>query len=114
MRTSANFGFALPSSDGDDIADINQISYNFERIDSDVQRILISGTNIKTINGESVLGEGDIDTSVEVDQAYSPESENAQSGTAVAEALAETVGSIDTALDAIIALQNSYIGGESV
>lgn len=53
-----------------------------------------------------------------VDQTYTPDSENAQSGKAVAEAVTEAkgytdtkIGSIDTALDNIIALQNSYIGG---
>ena len=55
-----------------------------------------------------------------VDQTYTPTSENAQSGTAVAEAVTEAkdytdtkIGDIDTALDNIIALQNSYIGGNS-
>ena len=48
---------------------------------------LVSGENIKTVNGESVLGSGNIKIQVEVDQTYTPESENAQSGKAVAEAL---------------------------
>ena len=55
------------------------------------------------------------------DQTYSAVSENAQSGKAVAQALSEAksytdtkIGSVDTVLDSIIALQNSYIGGESV
>ena len=56
----------------------------------------------------------------DIDQAYSPNSENAQSGKAVAEAVTEAkgytdtkIGSIDTVLDNIIALQNSYIGGNA-
>ena len=48
---------------------------------------LVSGENIKTVNGESVLGSGNIKIQVEVDQTYSPTSANAQSGKAVAEAL---------------------------
>ena len=54
---------------------------------------LVSGENIKTINGESVLGKGDIkvQTKIEADQTFNPTSENAQSGKAVAEAVA-TVG----------------------
>ena len=48
---------------------------------------LVSGENIKTVNGESVLGSGNIKIQDEVDQTYSPTSENAQSGKAVAEAL---------------------------
>ena len=55
------------------------------------------------------------------DQTYSAVSENAQSGKAVAQALSEAksytdtkIGSVDTVLDSIISLQNSYIGGESV
>lgn len=54
------------------------------------------------------------------DQTYFPTSENAQSGKAVAEAVVEAkdytdtkIGDIDTALDNIIALQNSYIGGNA-
>lgn len=52
-----------------------------------------------------------------VDQTYNSTSANAQSGKAVAEAIAEVdekVGDIDTTLDNIIAMQNSYIGGDSV
>ena len=48
------------------------------------------------------------------DQTYNPESKNAQSGKAVAEALATEVGNIETALDNIIAVQNTLIGGDSV
>lgn len=88
-----------------------------------------------------------------VDQIYNPESENAQSGVAVAEAISDmentinkttsiseisddvqypsakatymfvnevkaeintTIGDIETALDNIIAIQNTLIGGDSV
>lgn len=53
---------------------------------------LVSGENIKTINNQSILGSGNITieggSDVEVDQNYNPESENAQSGKAVAEAVA--------------------------
>ncbi len=52
------------------------------------QNTLVSGTNIKTINGESILGGGNIAS----DQTYNPESENAQSGKAVAEAVGGKVG----------------------
>ena len=59
---------------------------------SDKQDSLVSGTNIKTINNQSILGSGNITieggSDVEVDQTYNPESENAQSGKAVAEAVA--------------------------
>ena len=59
---------------------------------SDKQDSLVSGTNIKTINNQSILGSGNITieggSDVEVDQNYNPESENAQSGKAVAEAVA--------------------------
>ena len=48
---------------------------------------LVSGENIKTVNGESILGSGNIKIQVEVDQIYSPTSANAQSGKAVAEAV---------------------------
>lgn len=53
-----------------------------------------------------------------VDQSYDSQSQNAQSGLAVAKAVQEAksytddaVGDIDTALDGIIAIQESLIGG---
>lgn len=36
MEYSVNFGFNLPSSDADDIADINKISDNFRIIDENI------------------------------------------------------------------------------
>ena len=80
------------------------------------QDTLVSGENIKTVNGQSLLGNGDIviesgsGETVTVDQSYNPNSSNAQSGKAVAEA----IGSIETALDNIITIQNSLIGGDVV
>lgn len=47
------------------------------------------------------------------DPTYNPESENAQSGIAVAEAITQAVGDIETALDNIIEIQNQLIGGDS-
>lgn len=67
MERSPNFNFYLPSRDVDDIVDINQISENFETIDE----------------------------AMKVDSIYNPESANAQSGIAVAQA-------IDTCSPAIV------------
>lgn len=39
---------------------------------SDLQEKLVSGTNIKTINGNSVLGSGDLDTNSNITTTYSP------------------------------------------
>ena len=44
------------------------------------------------------------------DQTYNPESENAQSGIAVA----EVVGKLETALDGILSIQNAILGGDSI
>ena len=46
---------------------------------------------------------------MDVDQSYNPESENPQSGIAVAEA----IGDIETILDSIIAIQVGLIGGDT-
>jgi hypothetical protein len=70
MEYSEKFGFNLPSRDGDDIADINQIADNFRIIEERVP----SKDDLKNIK-------------INIDQTYRPESENAQSGKAVAEAL---------------------------
>lgn len=58
---------------------------------------------------------------ITVDQTFNPESENAQSGKAVGEATEQAksytdkkVGDIETALDTIIEIQESLIGGVSV
>ena len=50
------------------------------------QDTLVSGTSIKTVNGQSLLGSGDVGV---VDQSYDPTSTNAQSGTAVAAAVGD-------------------------
>lgn len=49
---------------------------------------------------------------IAVDQIYNSQSTNPQSGVAVAEAITETLGDIETALDSIIAIQETLIGGE--
>ena len=59
---------------------------------------LVSGENIKTINNQSILGSGNITieggsgSSITIDQTFNPDSENAQSGKAVAEAVAKSGG----------------------
>lgn len=68
MNISPNYGFYLPSRDADDIVDINQLSENFVKIDDEMSNISENKS---------------------VDQSYNPQSENAQSGKAVAEALAD-------------------------
>ena len=80
---------------------------------SDKQDSLVSGTNIKTINNQSILGSGNITieggSDVEVDQNYLPTSKNAQSGKAVAEAIASTVEIKPSKID----LPFEYKGGNS-
>ena len=57
--------------------------------DIGAQAILVSGTNIKTINNTSLLGSGNISITIPtVDQTYNSTSTNAQSGVAVASAIA--------------------------
>ena len=124
MEKSKNYNFYLPSRDSDDVADINQISDNFRNIDKNIpsmqdvnkmleakQDTLASGINIKTINHQTILGEGniDIENEIEVDQIYLPTSENAQSGKAVAEAIALTVEIKPSKID----LPFEYKGGNS-
>ena len=70
MEKSENYNFNLPNSENDEIADINLISENFAKIDSELS--------------EMIKGKG-------VDQSYSPTSKNPQSGTAVAGAISNLV-----------------------
>ena len=116
MDFSPNYGLNLPSRDNDtDIADINQLSTNFRIIDEELAKTaskesveqlelnvseknnefsnrilaleenkqdkLTAGDNVN-INSNNVI-------SVTVDQTYTPESANAQSGVAVAGAIAD-------------------------
>lgn len=105
METSTNLNFYLPSSNSDEIADINRISDNFINLDEylpnmfgevkdDIgakQDVLVSGENIKSVNGNSLLGEGDLELSVEVDQNFDAKSQNAQSGVAIANTFANAL-----------------------
>lgn len=70
MEYTNKFGFALPSRDADDIADINKISGNFILLEQDFDKFTHDYVAKHLIN-----------------QTYTPESENAQSGKAVAEAI---------------------------
>ena len=70
MEKSKNYNFNLPNSANDEIADINLISENFSKIDSELS--------------EMIKGKG-------VDQSYSPTSKNPQSGIAVAGAISNLV-----------------------
>lgn len=63
---------------------------------------LVSGTNIKTINGESILGEGDITVTPTIDDTLSDTSTNAVQNKVVKEA-------IDGKLDKTTELQVVYV-----
>lgn len=70
------------------------------------QDTLVSGTNIKTIGGESILGEGDIPlpeggSSIEVDNKLSSTSENPVQNKVIYAELIERFEGIDELLDAI-------------
>ena len=111
--------------------DSRELEFNIAHITSiegridDVAFIHISGETTYEISfyadyrsGETVYGISSYATtfttrdylSSKIDQTYNPESSNAQSGKAVAEA----IGNIETVLDNIIAIQNTLIGGGSV
>ncbi len=89
MEYSKNFEFALPSSNNDvDLADINEIANNFRKIDENAVK-KEEGKGLSTndfSNKEKEKVENSL-TAEDIDQNYNPESENAQSGIAVAQAL---------------------------
>ena len=74
---------------------------------------LVSGTNIKTINNQSILGNGNIEIQAggTVDQTYDATSTNAQSGTAVAGALGSYV---TTNTDQNITGTKTFVGTKKV
>lgn len=65
------------------------------------QDTLVSGTNIKTINGETILGEGDITIGGTVDTAMSDTSENAVQNKVIKAYIDDLVGNILTQLQEI-------------
>jgi hypothetical protein len=67
------------------------------------QDTLVSGTNIKTINGETILGEGDItiQSGGTVDTAMSDTSENAVQNKVIKKYIDDLVGNILTQLQEI-------------
>lgn len=91
------------------IADVEEATDNANEIADTLQTKLDNG-EFKGDKGDK--GEkGDKGDSSVTDQTYNPTSENAQSGVAVAEAIELAIGDIETALDSIIAIQESFIGG---
>lgn len=74
-----------------------------ERAVATKQDTLVSGTNIKTINGETILGEGDITIQAggTVDTAMSDTSENAVQNKVIKKYIDDLVGNILTQLQEI-------------
>ncbi len=84
MERSEHYNFYLPSSSTDDIADIDQLSENFEQIDAEL------ASNYELIN--------DVAEQAVTDQTYDSTSSHAQSGTAVAEAVEPKQSKTDNGL----------------
>ena len=68
---------------------------------SSKQDTLVSGTNIKTINGETILGAGDIQAGGTIDTAMSDTSENAVQNKVIKKYIDDLVGNILTQLQEI-------------
>ena len=75
------------------------------KVITDEARVLIADVEEKLANGY-FKGEpgpqGEKGDKGEVDQTYNPESENAQSGKAVAEAIEQTIGNVNTVLSTVV------------
>jgi predicted transcriptional regulator len=86
------------------------------------QEELVSGTNIKTINNTSLLGNGNIEIqgggSITIDQTYDPTSANAQSGVAIAGANFLTASSLNnyvtTNTDQNITGTKTFVGQKKI
>ena len=78
-------------------------TWSSEKIDADKQDTLVSGTNIKTINGETILGAGDITIQAggTVDTEMSDTSENAVQNKVIKKYIDDLVGNILTQLQEI-------------
>lgn len=80
-----------------DIARTSAVTADISAAVSGKQNTLVSGTNIKTINNQSILGSGNIDIRITVDSALSPTSENPVQNKVIYQA----IGDIETLLAAI-------------
>lgn len=99
--------------------DSGQYVYLGEGISDTIRNTTVSGTKVLTDENYSTYINKEMSQPV-IDIEYEPTSRSPQSGIAVAEAVVEAkdytdtkIGDIDTALDSIIAMQNSYIGGNA-
>lgn len=99
--------------------DSGQYVYLGEGISDETKNTTVSGTKVLTDENYSAYINKEMSQPV-IDIEYEPTSRSPQSGIAVAEAVVEAkdytdtkIGDIDTALDNIISLQNSYIGGNA-
>lgn len=120
METSANYGFNLPNSANDDIADINQISDNFRIIDGIMNETdqTFEPTSTKAASGKAVNeaisgiqpidentefifnggnADGAVSTDIVVDSALSKTSSNAIMNKAVATAIDNLTNAITQA-----------------
>lgn len=139
MKKSKNYGFSLPSRDADDIADINQISENFVTVDEILRsldqktapaKLGTTGT-VKLgadagVTGLAIDANGDLTIraadKTQIDgEEYGPNMAIVVRNLNYAVksvgdgyyALASEVGNIETALDAILAMQEALIGGDA-
>lgn len=85
------------------IQSVEDVSGEVATLSTDKQDNLVSGTNIKTINGETILGSGDIEISSggSVDTEMSDTSENAVQNKVIKKYIDSLVGNILTQLQEI-------------
>lgn len=85
------------------IQSVEDVSGEVATLSTDKQDNLVSGTNIKTINGESILGSGDIEISSggSVDTEMSDTSENAVQNKVIKAYIDSLVGNILTQLQEV-------------
>lgn len=96
---------------GEYITESELINKNYVTINDleSKQDVLVSGTTIKTINDQSILGDGNVEVKAIVDSEFSNESSNPVENRIVTNQFAQTEESIkhneDTLLNAILALE---------
>lgn len=90
--------------------DSGQYVYLGEGISDTIKNATVNGTKVLTDENYSTYINKEMSQPV-VDIKYEPTSRSPQSGIAVKEAITEAIGDINTALDSIIEMQNSLIGG---
>ena len=112
---------ALANANANDLTnvhtDINAINNQITSLASDKQETRVSGTNIKTINNQSILGSGNIDISggtITVDSQFSNTSENPVQNKVISSEISSISSDLTGLHNSLSGKQNTLVSGTNI